>query len=210
MFDSVVEKAINGKFESSSKDVEVAGEVGKSLWDVNFDYEDFVAEHFAGFDEDMAAGDSGAFERVARDSGMFGLWTVVLMEVLGKKYQALKKQEALLKEVSGWKGKATDAEEKLKAALADKKTAEDAKNELEEEVKTLKDGVGVKDQKIAELEEDLHNEKMESALSFYNGFNRARSQAEFLCKGADFSRMSMDKVVEGDDLVVEVEPVAGT
>lgn len=142
--------------------------MGKSLWDVNFDYEGFVVEHFVGFDEDMAAGDSGTFERVARDTGMFGLWTVVLMEVLGKKYQALKKQEALLKkEVFGWKGKATNAEEKLKAALADKKTAEDAKKELEEEVKTLKDGVGVKDQKIAELEEDLHNEKMESALSFY-------------------------------------------
>jgi len=70
---------VDTPLESSSHDIVVAGEVGKSLWDVNFDYEGLVAEHFVGFEEDMAAGDAGSFERVARDAGMFGLGTVVLM-----------------------------------------------------------------------------------------------------------------------------------
>jgi hypothetical protein len=52
------------KVESSSKDAAITGEVGRSLWDVNFDYECFVAEHFSDFDEDLAAGEKGTFERV--------------------------------------------------------------------------------------------------------------------------------------------------
>jgi len=80
---------------------------------VNFDYEGFVAKHFGGLEEDLAAGEKGTFERVIRDAGMFGLRTVVLMEIVGKKYQSLKKQEVLLrKEVASWKGRAEDAEEK--------------------------------------------------------------------------------------------------
>jgi len=112
----------------------------------------------------------------------------------------------LEKDVASWNGKAISVEEKLKVALDDKKKVEDTKKELDEVKKNLKDEAGVKNQKIVELEAYLNNEKMESCLSFYNGFNRVRSQDEFLCQGADLNRINMDKVVEGGDLVDEVEP----
>jgi len=89
--------------------------------------------------------------------------------------------------VARWKSRANSAEENLKAALEDKKKDEGDKKESDEVAKTLKAEAEDKHQRITKLDGDLNNEKMESALSFYNGFNRAKSQADLLCRDVDFS-----------------------
>jgi len=51
---------------------------------------------------------------------------------------------------------------------------------------------------------------MDFSLSFHYGFERAKSQADLLRSGVNLSRMDMNKVVDGGDLVDEVEPAAET
>ena len=91
-----------GKLEASSKDVVVSDETGKSFWDWSFDYAVFVKEHFVQSKKDFEACHTGTFEGVTRNIGVSNLRNVVMVEVLGEKYEALKEREAdLKKEVEG-------------------------------------------------------------------------------------------------------------
>lgn len=195
------------KVETSSKGVITVEETGKSRWDQSFDYASFVKEHFGECEKDMEVGCSGMFEVVARNVGVFSLHNVVMVEVLSKKYDELKKSEATLKrDVDSWKEKATSFEGKLTLALEDKKKVDDAKVEADKELVSLKEALEKKDQKMSKLKEDLSDEKLESILSFHNGFERARSQVKVLYPDADHDRLNEFKVVENGDLVDEPQP----
>jgi len=87
--------------------------------------------------------------------------------------------------------------------LEEKKIAEDAKKEVDKALESRKTDAEQSSQRILELEADLREAKMESALSFYNGFEWKKSQMEFLHPDVDLSQLNSFKTVQGGDLVDE-------
>lgn len=101
-----------------------------------------------------------------------------------KKYNVLEaKCKDTCEYVDKWKHKATGLEGRLKEALKDKNTAEKAASDAKEERKTVeveryswKDKAGTLEEKFATTTADLETTKIELALYFDNGFERAKIQ----------------------------------
>ncbi|RHN74118.1 hypothetical protein MtrunA17_Chr2g0306601 [Medicago truncatula] len=153
----------------------------------------------------------GKFDELVQDAGTSALRTLLYIQSMEKKYEALEKEfQDSVKDVEKFKHKVTAFEERVEGLLKDKaaleKVVADAeklkidwqakKSDLETQNRKLKDGLN-------KSQAEVEDEKMALAGFFEDGFQRAKSQALHFYPDLDLSSLNSLKIVQDGELVDE-------
>ncbi|RHN53159.1 putative transcription factor HRT family [Medicago truncatula] len=168
-------KGKSDKGEANKKNVEcvLEVEIGGSLWNRNFDRAGFVKDHFNLY-EDFEATRKSNHSNMFHDASVSCLRSVVLLEVMEEKFQAVKSNADRLKqENEDLKLRVKTLEDQLKESRNSLKTTKDEKKKVEEDKRdveakclelnnnygAIKGEVKKDVQKIIEFQEGVENAK---------------------------------------------------
>ena len=146
-----------------------------------------------------------------QDAGTGALRSLVYIQAMERKYEALEKQfHDSMKDVEKYKHQATVFEERVEGLLQDKTKAEKAMADLVKEKSNWAAEKGDLEKKAGDLEgelartkEEVESGKMAMVSQFEDGFERAKSQVAFLFPELDLSAFDSLKIVQEGELVDE-------
>ena len=170
-----------------------------------------MEEHvpFAAVDDDASF--HAKFSDLAQHTGTNALRSLVYIHSMERKYEALEKQfQDFVKDVEKYKHQSASFEERVERLLLDKSKAEKAMSALEKEKLGWEADKGEFEKKIVDLEGDLAKAKdevecgkMAMVSQFEDGFERIKSQVEFLFPELDLSALDSLKLVQDSELIDE-------
>ncbi|RHN41168.1 hypothetical protein MtrunA17_Chr8g0363151 [Medicago truncatula] len=182
-----------------------------SFWHRDFDYRCYMEENvpFSAVDKDAAF--HGKFDELVQDAGTSALRTLLYIQSMEKKHEALEKEyQGSVKDVEKFKHKATAFKERVEGLLRDKssleKTIADSEKEKSawaEEKKILETQNAKLQGDLDKAKDDVENGRMALVSYFEAGFERAKSQVLHLYPNLDLSELNSLKIVQDGELVEE-------
>ncbi|RHN45100.1 hypothetical protein MtrunA17_Chr7g0226631 [Medicago truncatula] len=182
-----------------------------SFWHRDFNYRHYMENHipFSAVDKDAAF--HGKFDELVLDAGTSALRTLLYIQSMEKKHEALEKEyQDSVKDVEKFKHKASAFEERVEGLLKDKAALEKAVADAEKEKTDWQVEKSNLETQNAKLKDDLNKSqaevedgKMALAGFFEDGFQRAKSQVAHFYPNLDLSGLDSLKFVQDGELIEE-------